>query len=124
MTEVRTMLSLSEDYLTQRRALGFDLRIPVDQITAFARFVDEAAHTGPLTTRITLDWVQGQAKHAAPFSWARRLDVLRPFARYLSARQGFFGRFSRAILAAFHFDALSLPRALRKTDVAPSTNRQ
>ncbi|MDI4665309.1 MULTISPECIES: tyrosine-type recombinase/integrase [Xanthobacter] len=84
MTEVRTMLSLAEDYLTERRALGFDLRIPGDQITAFARFVDEAAHTGPLTTRITLDWVQGQAKHAAPFSWARRLDVLRPFARYLT----------------------------------------
>jgi site-specific recombinase XerD len=84
MTEVRTMLSLAEDYLTERRALGFDLRIPGDQITAFARFVDEAAHTGPLTTRITLDWVQGRAKHAAPFSWARRLDVLRPFARYLT----------------------------------------
>jgi hypothetical protein len=47
MTEVRTMLSLSEDYLTQRRALGFDLRIPVDQITAFARFVDEAADLSP-----------------------------------------------------------------------------
>ena len=84
MIEVRTMLSLAEDYLTERRALGFDLRIPGDQITAFARFVDGAAHTGPLTTRITLDWVQGQAKHAVPFSWARRLDVLRPFARYLT----------------------------------------
>lgn len=83
MTEARTMLSLVEDYLTERRALGFDLRIPGDQITAFARFVDAAGHTGPLTTRITLDWVQGRAKHAKPFSWARRLDVLRPFARYL-----------------------------------------
>ena len=78
------MLSLAEDYLTERRALGFDLRIPGDQITAFARFVDEAGHTGPLTTRITLDWVQGRARHATPFSWARRLDVLRPFARYLA----------------------------------------
>jgi len=84
MTEARTMLSLAEDYLTERRALGFDLRIPGDQIAAFARFVDEAGQTGPLTTRITLDWVQGQAKHAKPFSWARRLDVLRPFARYLT----------------------------------------
>ncbi|MCF8506813.1 MAG: tyrosine-type recombinase/integrase [Caulobacter sp.] len=84
MTEARTMLSLAEDYLAERRALGFDLRIPGDQLTAFARFVDAAGHTGPLTTRITLDWVQGQAKHAKPFSWARRLDVLRPFARYLA----------------------------------------
>ena len=84
MTEARTMLSLAEDYLTERRALGFELRIPGDQIAAFARFVDEAGHRGPLTTRIILDWVQGQARHATPFSWARRLDVLRPFARYLA----------------------------------------
>ncbi len=84
MTEARTMLSLAEDYLAERRALGFDLRIPGDQIGAFARFVDAAGHTGSLTTRITLDWVQGQAKHAKPFSWARRLKVLRPFARYLA----------------------------------------
>lgn len=84
MTAARTMLSLAEDYLAERRALGFDLRIPGDQITAFARFVDAAGHIGPLTTLITLDWVQGRAKHAKPLSWARRLEVLRPFARYLA----------------------------------------
>lgn len=84
MTAPRTLLSLAEDYLAERRGLGFDLRIPGDQITAFARFVDATGHAGPLTTRITLDWVQGQAKYAKPLSWARRLDVLRPFARYLA----------------------------------------
>jgi integrase len=84
MTKTRTMVSLATDYLSERRALGFDLNIPGHQITAFARFVDEAGHTGPLTTAITLDWVQGQAKHATPFSWARRLYVLRPFAKYLT----------------------------------------
>lgn len=85
MTTTRTLLSLAEDYLAERRALGFDLRIPGDQITAFARFVDATGHTGPLTTRITLDWVQGQAKYAKPLTWARRLEVLRPFARYLAS---------------------------------------
>lgn len=84
MTGTRTMVSLAEDYLAERRALGFDLRIPGDQITAFARFADAAGHSGPLTTQVTLDWVQGQAKYAKPLSWARRLDVLRPFARYLA----------------------------------------
>ncbi|MHB1552076.1 MAG: tyrosine-type recombinase/integrase [Vulcanimicrobiaceae bacterium] len=84
MTGAHTMLSKAEDYLDERRALGFDLRIAGDQIKAFARFVDEAGHTGPLTTRITLDWVQGKARRAAPFSWARRLEVVRPFARYLT----------------------------------------
>lgn len=84
MTAPRTLLSLAEDYLAERRGLGFDLRISGSQITAFARFVDATGHTGPLTTRITLDWVQGQAKYAKPLSWARRLDILRPFARYLA----------------------------------------
>jgi len=84
MTAPRTLLSLAEDYLAERRELGFELRIPGGQITAFARFVDATGHTGPLTTRITLDWVQGQAKYAKPLSWARRLDILRPFARYLA----------------------------------------
>lgn len=68
MTATRTLLSLAEDYLAERRALGFDLRTPGDQITAFARFVDTTGHTGPLTTLITLDWVQGQAKYAKPLT--------------------------------------------------------
>lgn len=83
MTTTPTLLSLAGDYLAERRALGFDLRIPGDQITAFARFVDATGHTGPLTTRITRNWVQGQARYAKPLTWARRLEVLRPFARYL-----------------------------------------
>jgi integrase len=84
MTKARTMLSLAADYLSERRALGFDLRIAGNQIVAFARFVDERGHSGPLTKEIFLNWVQGQAKRASPISWARRLDVLRPFARYLA----------------------------------------
>ena len=84
MIERGSMVLLASDYLTERRLLGFDLGISGGQITAFARFVDATGHTGPLTTRIVLDWVQGKAKHARPLSWARRLDVLRPFARYLA----------------------------------------
>ena len=84
MTKARTMLSLAADYLSERRALGFDLRIAGNQIVAFARFVDERGHNGPLTNEIVLNWVQGEAKRASPMSWARRLDVLRPFARYLA----------------------------------------
>ncbi|MGY9040183.1 MAG: hypothetical protein ACKVLA_20535, partial [Rhodobacterales bacterium] len=63
MTAPRTLLSQAEDYLAERRGLGFDLRITGDQITAFARFVDATGHTGPLTIRIILDWVQDQAKY-------------------------------------------------------------
>lgn len=73
MTGARTMLSLAKDYLSERRALGFALRMQGHQITAFALFADERGHSGPLTSDIVLDWVQGQAKRASPFSWARRL---------------------------------------------------
>jgi integrase len=83
MTRPRTMLALAEEYLAERRGLGFDLAIPGTQVMAFARFIDESGHTGPLTTRAVLDWVQGKARKATPLTWARRLEVLRPFARYL-----------------------------------------
>ena len=79
------MLSLAEDYLSERRALGFDLRIAGDQITAFARFVDEARPYRPADDpRSSWTGCKVEAKHASPISWARRLDVLRPFARYLA----------------------------------------
>ncbi len=55
MTRVRTMLSLAEDYLVERRAEGFEIGIGGEQIKAFGRFVDETGDTGPLTTRLTLD---------------------------------------------------------------------
>ena len=55
MTKARTMLSLAADYLSERRALGFDLRIAGNQIVAFARFVDERGHNGPLTNEIVLN---------------------------------------------------------------------
>ncbi len=84
MTGARTMLSLAKDYLSERRALGFALRMEGHRITSFALFADERSHSGPLTNDIVLNWVQGQAKRASPFSWARRLSDLRPFARYLA----------------------------------------
>jgi integrase len=84
MIKSRAMVALASNYLAERRLLGFDLGIWGTQITAFARFVDAAGHTGPLTTRIVRDWVQGKSRHARPLSWARWLEILRPFARYLA----------------------------------------
>jgi hypothetical protein len=84
MTRARIMLSRAEDYLAERRHLVFDLHILGQQIIAFARFVDGSGHKGPLTKGILLEWVQGKARHATASAWARRLAVLRPFARYLA----------------------------------------
>lgn len=50
MTGARTMLSLAKDYLSERRALGFALRMEGHQITSFAQFATGAAIVAPSPT--------------------------------------------------------------------------
>ena len=83
MSNVISMVRLAGDYLDERRQLGFALGISGEQVTSFARFVDATGQTGSLTPAVVLSWVQGCAKYAKPFSWARRLEVLQPFGKYL-----------------------------------------
>jgi integrase len=76
-----SMQSLVQDYLDERRGLGFALESPGSQMLAFARFADRVGHTGPLTIEIMLAWAQGEATRATPITWAQRLEILRPFAK-------------------------------------------
>ena len=82
MIPATSMLSLAQDYLDERRRLGFALATPGTQLLSFARFADQAGHRGPLTVQLMMDWAQGEAKRAVPATWARRLAILRPFARH------------------------------------------
>lgn len=84
MSAASTMLSLAEAYLAERRRLGFALDRSGSQILAFARFADATGHVGPTTASIVLRWAKEEAQNATPFNWARRVDVLRPFARFLA----------------------------------------
>lgn len=77
-----SMQSLVQEYLDVRRRLGFALTISGSQLMAFARFADRAGHCGPLTCEIILAWAQGEAMRATPITWARRLEIIRPFAKY------------------------------------------
>jgi len=86
MSAKSTMSSLAEAYLTERRQLGFTLDRSGSQTLAFARFADTSGHVGPMTALLVLRWAKDEAQHATPFSWARRVDVLRPFARFLADR--------------------------------------
>lgn len=79
-----TMLARAEAYLAERRRLGLALDRSGSLTLAFARFADANGHEGPLTSAIALRWVKEQAMHADPFTWAQRLNVLRPFARHLA----------------------------------------
>jgi len=81
---VRTenFVALAERYLAERRALGFALRITGRRLLAFARFADARSSGRPLTVTLAVDWARS-AKRPSPLTWARRLEIVRPFARYL-----------------------------------------
>jgi len=79
-----TMQMHAENYLSERRSLGFALRSPGYSINSFAHYVDELNHQGPLTVEIMADWArQDKSNSNKPETWARRLKNLRSFARYL-----------------------------------------
>ena len=72
------------EYLAERRRLGFELHHMGGGLASFARFVADAHHSGPLTIDVMADWVrQDKAQHRTQATWARRLELLRPFARWM-----------------------------------------
>ena len=83
MKRAATMVSLVQQYLAVRRQLGFALGIAGKQLLTFGRFADESGHSGPVTLELAVRWAQA-SRRATPLTWARRLEVLRPFAKYRS----------------------------------------
>jgi integrase len=82
MTTMNAMQLRVQEYLEQRRQLGHALDIAGSSLLAFARFADDIGHNGPLTLQLIVDWARGQASRATPITWARRLEIVRPFARF------------------------------------------
>jgi integrase/recombinase XerD len=81
-----TMTARAEAYLRARRALGVGLRIEGQQLLSFARFADSQGPRAPLTLATALVWARASS-HATRVGQARRLDVVRPFARWLLAHE-------------------------------------
>jgi integrase len=77
-----SMQHLVQDYLDERRGLGFALTIPGSQLLAFARFADASGHRGWLTRQLITSWARDEAKRATPLTWARRVEIIRPFAKH------------------------------------------
>ena len=84
MKRDHSMTEKVRGYLRTRRATGVHLRIEGQQLLSFARFADHISPGAPLTVELALRWV-AVSKRAGPVGRARRLEVVRPFARYLSA---------------------------------------
>jgi site-specific recombinase XerD len=79
---VKTMLSKVRAYLGQRRALGFQLKSEGLRLLEFARYVDALNHRGPLTAKLAIRWAC-LPKAADPLWRARRLEIVRTFAKHL-----------------------------------------
>lgn len=82
MSVTKRMIHHVRDYLALRRAFGFQLSIAGQQLGDFARFADSTAGGKPLTLELALRWAQSSST-GKQTSAARRLLILRPFARYL-----------------------------------------
>lgn len=77
-----TMLSKVRVYLAHRRALGFQLKSEGNALLRFAGYVDALGHRGPLTNQLALNWAC-QSKTADRLYCARRLEIVRTFAKHL-----------------------------------------
>ena len=69
-----------EDYLALRRSLGFKLRDYADCLHEFVSFL-EAQESSRVTTKLAVEYAT-QRQDEDRFSWARRLIMIRGFARY------------------------------------------
>lgn len=81
MNAPTTMLERVNAYLTERRRAGFALEIEGAQLTRFAHFADSRAQQGPLTVKLAVQWATS-SRQQKQLTAARRIEVLRPFARY------------------------------------------
>jgi len=68
-------------YVAERRRAGFKLTIDARQLASFARFAHRIHHGGPLTIELASAWALA-SRNGARLTAARRIEVLRGFARY------------------------------------------
>jgi len=84
MNAAVTMQKRVEDYLGERRRLGYHLRSTALALRSFARYVDGLDLSAPLSVEVMAAWArQAKTNSDNPTTWARRLKRLRPFTRWL-----------------------------------------
>ena len=69
-------------YVAARRALGTQLREPAKTLSGFIRFLGRQKSKF-ITIPLALAWSQ-QSKNVQPATWARKLSMVRQFARWLN----------------------------------------
>jgi integrase len=84
MSRAVSLAARVEQYLAERRRLGFDLRSMRYGLDSLVEHVRKTRHRGTLTIEVMAAWAR-QARQGAGTNatWARRLRLLRPFTRWL-----------------------------------------
>jgi len=78
-----SLLTRVEQYLSERRLLGFSGRSEMYPLRSFARHVQAVRHRGPLTVEVMAEWARCDSHDSTdPLTWARRLKKLRTFLRW------------------------------------------
>lgn len=101
-----------ETYLAYRRRHGFKLSIDATQLRSFARFTDEVGTASHLTVALAIAWARA-SKCPNPLTWARRIEILRGFARFCLREdpateippRGLFGPAHRRLVPHIYTDA-------------------
>ena len=104
MNRSDTLTTRINVYLASRRQVGFALHIEGQQLKRFAVFARHIRHRGPLTVKLAMRWAT-DSRGQRPLTAARRIEVLRPFARYCQQfdpateipPRGLFGRAHRRL---------------------------
>jgi integrase len=76
-----------EGYIAMRHGLGYRSPTQERSLRAFARHLDTANHSGPISLESTLEWATATTS-TDPCNPARRLATVRGFLRHLSALDG------------------------------------
>ena len=84
MSRITKLQARVDDYLAERRRLGFQLRSRDTLLADFVQFVADRHHHGPLTVELMTDWAKkGKGGQGTPQTWFRRMAILRRFIGYL-----------------------------------------
>ena len=81
MKRPRSLAAAVAYYLQCRTRLGFRLESEPYVLGSFVRYARQHHHRGPITTRLAVAWACA-APHASPCQPARRLAMVRTFARF------------------------------------------
>ena len=81
MSRIKNMVTLARAYLDHRHRLGSRLECDGRRVLEFAAYADNSRHKGPITTELALRWAC-LPRHGSDLNRARRLQMVRCFARY------------------------------------------